>query len=140
MGSTPRTNHKPITFGSARRGGNITTHSAKQHLTNTSSVTLSTMQGREKCISARAHNGGKGWVEAAKNIQPVVSALTRDRKKFAFCVSLLGVRKNSNIPFSSIAKFENMCMHNPTARAWGGSRGDSKTLFVFSNDLVVYKL
>ena len=73
------------------------------------------MQGREKCISARAHNGGKGWVEAEKNIQHVVLPLTRDIIFFTFCVSLLGVQKFLTFPSPSIAKFENVCMFNPTA-------------------------
>ena len=62
----PITNQLPLE--AFRRGGNFTTHPAKQHLTNTSCVTLSEMQGRKKCICALAHNGGNSRVgEARKN-------------------------------------------------------------------------
>ena len=74
----------PLPLEAPRGGGNFTTHPAKQHLTNTSSVTLSAMQGREQCISLRANNGGKGWVGEAKNRQHVVPPLTRDRFFFTF--------------------------------------------------------
>ena len=141
MGSTPRTNHKPITLGSARRGGNFATHPFKQHSTNTSSVTLSAMQGREKCISARAYNGGKVWVEAAKKTYNMLSPLSQEIETFSLLATpSYEFGKNPIFPSPSITKSENVCMLNPTAWVWGGSRGDPKTLFIFSNDLVFLKL
>ena len=90
------------------------------------------MQGRKKCISARAHNGGKGRVG---------ETITRDKKNRFFCVSLSrSLKKPHNIPRPPIAKLEDVCMHNLTTWAWGGTRVDSKTLFSFSNDQVFLKL